>query len=351
MAQRTSIEWTDYSWNPIRAADRKTGKVGHYCEKISPGCANCYASAFQPRFGLPMYVGEWQRERRLAEMDLYLDDHELRVPVDWRKPRKVFVCSMTDLFGDWVPDAWIDWVFHIMSRTPHHTYMVLTKRAWRMENYIRTLCDDSHNRRRFDFITTADIDVVPWPLPNVWLGVSVENTEQMRRIEYLLKCPAVVRWLSMEPLLGPVDLASHLRCAECCGKTWDRVDANEIPCPACGGAFHGIDWCVIGGESGRGARPCHLEWIRSLVRQCREVNVPPFVKQFGSNFHSDGEVWPEAPRYTLTSMCNGVLQNTTEWNRRKNGRWKFRNSKGSLMDEWPEDVRVREYPTQGVQER
>lgn len=137
----TTIEWTDSTWNPIRARDRKTGKLGHYCELLSPGCAHCYASAFQPRFGLPTYGGEPQREGRLEDLELFLDEDVLAAPLRWRKPRRVFVCSMTDLFGSWVSDGWIMRCLNTMARTPWHTYQILTKRPDRMADFFRRWAD------------------------------------------------------------------------------------------------------------------------------------------------------------------------------------------------------------------
>ena len=295
MADGTKIEWTDASWNPIRARNRKTGAVGHYCEKISPGCAQCFASAMQPRFHMPEFLGRVERVHfgDNKGVEVFLDEKILDQPLRWKKPRMIFPCSMTDLFGAWVPDEWIDKILTVMALCPQHVFQVLTKRAERMASFIshcRFNKLDAAARSMGYTLEFAGIPLVPWPLKNIWAGVSVENQDQTKRISWLRKTPAAILWLSLEPLLGPLELD-----------------------------LSGISWLVIGGESGRTARPCQLEWIRSIIKQCREAGVPCFVKQLGRHVHLT------SPGGQLTS-------------------WWPNHPKGGDMAEWPEDVRVRQMP-------
>lgn len=215
MSSGSRIEWTDATWNPV------TG-----CTKISPGCENCYAFTFAERFrgvrGHPYERG----------FDVQLRPERLDLPLKWDEPRLIFVNSMSDLFHEKVPDEFIARVFSTMNRAKHHTFQVLTKRAKRL------------------------LDLGPsltWT-PNIWQGVSVENALYRWRIDALRKVPARTRFLSVEPLIGPVgelDLA-------------------------------GIQWVIVGGESGPGARPMAVEWATSVRDQCRRAKVPFFFKQFGT---------------------------------------------------------------------
>jgi protein gp37 len=233
----TSIEWTDRSLNPLRAR-APNGRSGHHCVKVSPGCKNCYSSRFQPRLGLPVF-----QEQRRDPPTLFLDAKTLLEPLTRRKPTKFFWCDMTDMFGEWVPFEWIAACFAIMAATPRHTHQVLTKRpdraleffAWikrhsdeygegyeSVEHVLAAAyAQETGDGSEADHDTTLDriLDTIrvgysfphradmPWPLPNVWLGVSMEDQKRAdERIPLLLKCPAAVRFLSCEPLLGPVDL-------------------------------------------------------------------------------------------------------------------------------------------------
>jgi protein gp37 len=199
---KTSIQWTDFSWNPIRARDRQ-GHWGHYCEKISSGCANCYASRMQKRFGMPEFPG--QKPTGLMP-DVYLDEKRLKEPLSWRTPRKVFVCDMSDLFGPWVPSDWLNRIFSVMEQCTRHTFQVLTKRTKAMADYLSWRWGEGRI-----------------PSRNIWVGTSVENQQRAdERIPHLLRCPAAVRFLSAEPLLGPIDLSAYL------------------------GELH---WVIVGGES------------------------------------------------------------------------------------------------------
>lgn len=222
----TTIEWTNKTWNPL------TG-----CTKVSPGCDHCYAKTMHERFNGP---GSFDT--------ITLHPERLDQPFRWRKPSRVFVNSMSDLFHKDVPDEFICEVFDVMANTPRHTFQLLTKRHTRMRS----------------FVTKYSAVGV---LPNVWLGVSVETQKWAGiRIPVLLDTPAAVRFLSCEPLLGPV-----------CLDPWHTdTDCNEGP------PWGGVDWVIVGGESGPGARPMHPEWARSLRDQCLAAGVPFLFKQWGA---------------------------------------------------------------------
>lgn len=256
---KTSIEWTKgddgsagETWNPV------TG-----CTKVSPGCDHCYAETLTERF---------HGKGSFAEVKLHHD--RLDAPRRWRKPRRVFVNSMSDLFHDAVPSAFIAAVFDVMRETPQHTYQILTKRHARMRSLMKTAVPGEG-----------------WPLPNVWLGVSVEDEKRADlRIPALLDTPAAVRFISAEPLLGPVSLRSGW---------WDN-DYRDY-----------LDWVIIGGESGPGARPLDIKWVTDLMADAHTINADVFVKQLGS-------VW---------ARDNGA-----------------KDRKGGDPSEWPEDLQIREFP-------
>lgn len=215
MADRSAIEWTEATWNPV------TG-----CVKVSPGCAHCYAETFAERFrGVPGHPYE-------RGFDLQLRPERLEQPLQWARPRVIFVNSMSDLFHEDVPENYIKSVFDVMQRADRHVFQVLTKRAERLQGLASRL---------------------PWP-DNVWMGVSVENQRWTTRIDALRTVPAHVRFLSCEPLLGPLDLD-----------------------------LRGIHWVIVGGESGPRARPMQPEWARSILDQCKRANVPFFFKQWGAH--------------------------------------------------------------------
>jgi protein gp37 len=276
MADKTKIEWTDATWNPI------TG-----CSVVSPGCTNCYAMKLagtrmknEPsRAGLtnPSKAGPvWNGQVRFNEQ-------WLTQPLHWAKPRMVFVCAHADLFHEAVPDEWLDKIFAVMALAPHHTFQVLTKRPERMRDYLQKMEDCYHGNT--DLFANrwgvAAVDVVaspcaasaiedrPFPLPNVWLGVSVEDQPRAdERIQVLLDTPAAVRWISAEPLLGEIELSAWLE--------WAGLDTNL------GLSNPGLDWVVAGGESGPNARPMHPDWARSLRDQCAAAGVPFLFKQWGT---------------------------------------------------------------------
>ena len=228
MASR--IEWTEETWNPV------TG-----CTKVSPGCQHCYAERFSERFrGVPGHPYE-------MGFDLTLRPERLAKPLGWKKPRRVFVNSMSDLFHEDVPDEFIDRVFAVMAMAHWHTFQVLTKRAVRMRDYLASRSKNvKYWEKPAQELDYPFIRLLQFPFQNIWLGVSVEDQKRTdERIPLLLETPAAVRFVSAEPLLGMIDFGEAL---------------NEI------------DWVIVGGESGPGARPMNPDWVRSIRDQCRRFN-------------------------------------------------------------------------------
>ena len=239
MSATTGIEWTDATWNPV------TG-----CTKVSAGCDHCYAETLAERFrGTRGHYYE-------NGFDVQARPDKLSLPLTWRKPKRIFVNSMSDLFHDDVHDDYIARVFAVMARCSQHTFQVLTKRHARM----RSLLSSRKFSRFVEELTPSTSPLVGmWPLPNVWLGVSTENQQWANiRIPALLDTPAAVRFISAEPLLGPIDLY----------KLW-LPEGPEL------------NWVIVGGESGRGARPMHPDWARSLRNQCAAAGVNFLFKQWG----------------------------------------------------------------------
>lgn len=289
MADRSKIEWTDATWNPLVSV-RKDGKVGFHCEKVSPACAHCYAEAFNSR-NLPAR-GTALPYTRASRDQVYirLDEETRRQPLHWRRPRRIFVCSMTDLFGEFVPFGLIDHVFAVMALCARHTFQVLTKRPERMAEWFGTDRFQAAGRHgavlgSAHFELHAEDAVFDWPLPNVWIGVTAEDQPRAdERIPHLLRCPAAVRFVSYEPALGPIDLR-RLQ-GECSGCTDPQSEGTH----QMGTREHtsmvdgprAIDWLICGGESGPHARPMHPDWARSVRDQCQAANVPFFFKQWGT---------------------------------------------------------------------
>jgi len=311
VSAKTSIEWTrnadgtaGKTWNPVRG-----------CSIVSPGCHHCYAMKQAHRFsgagkayeGLTKQTKagpQWTGVVRTVESALL-------EPLSWRKPARVFVNSMSDLFHEDVPDAFIDRVFAVMALAPRHTFQILTKRAERMHAYFTR--QDSHGFQRHSNINGAIWSTLGtrlgsnihhggnWrcrlPLPNVWLGVSVEDQQRAdERIPLLLETPAAVRFVSAEPLLGPIDFTL-------CGHRvagWDEdwrynvLSGEEWAGPRDEHAERSqhLDWVIVGGESGPGARPCALEWIESVVSQCKAAGVGCFTKQLGAYVVSEERTAP-----------------------------------------------------------
>jgi protein gp37 len=264
MSDKSTIEWTEATWNPV------TG-----CDRVSEGCDHCYAQTLAKRLkamGSRRYQRDGDSRTSGPGFGVTLHHDQLSLPSRWRAPRVVFVNSMSDLFHDDVPADFVAAVFRTMQAASLHTYQVLTKRPGRMSS----LLNRWRNSRELGELVE---------LPNVWLGTSVENQRWARiRIPKLLETPAAVRFLSCEPLLGPIDLVTVpvLR------------DPHAI-------ALHHLDWVIVGGESGANYRPMSPEWARSLRDQCKAGGVPYFFKQWGGRTPKaggrelDGRTWDEMP--------------------------------------------------------
>lgn len=284
----TSIEWTDAVWNPV------TG-----CTKVSEGCRHCYAETIAGRF--------WGA-RQFADVQCH--DGRLEQPLRWRKPRRVFVNSMSDLFHPDVPTEFIARVFEVMARCPQHVFQVLTKRPERMCRLLPLI--------RYYHSTRLD---------HIWLGVSVEDQATAdARIPLLLQTPATVRFVSCEPLLGPIRFKQQ---------NPDGFWPPNAPQPDVAWLRHkdwpddfqywttGLQWVIVGGESGAKARRCNVTWIRSIVQQCQAAGTPCFVKQLG------------AQPYEQYAINGGVFTDPMV-------RPRLKSRKGNDPSEWPEDLRVRE---------
>lgn len=317
MADGTHIEWTDATWNVING-----------CSLKSPGCERCYAMLLAAtrlkhhpsRAGLArMHNGhaQWTGEVRF-------NDKVLLDPLHWRRPRKIFVCAHGDLFHEKVPDEWIDRVFAVMALCQHHVFQVLTKRPERMRDYAHALVTGNRSIWKeardlglnaagvAEAMTMLDWGGYEWrgakPLPNVWLGVSVEDQKRAdERIPILLDTPAAVRWLSCEPLLGPVDLTDVAGNVPEYGTA--KAHGTDVLTPHNRSLRPQIDWVVVGGESGSGARPMHPQWARSLRRQCANAGVPFLFKQWGEwqPFDSDDLLSRCSPEQGAMAMPETVV--------------------------------------------
>ncbi len=246
MSDKSAIEWTDSTWNPV------TG-----CSKVSPGCSHCYAETFAERWrGIPGHPYE-------QGFDLRLWPDRLNLPLTWKTPRTIFVNSMSDLFHEKVPLSFIRGVFEVMEQASWHTFQVLTKRSDRLLALAKEL---------------------NWP-PNVWVGVSVEAPEYVWRVDHLRPVPAAVRFLSVEPLLARIG----------------RIDLKDI------------DWVIVGGESGPGARPMDAAWVREIRDQCVRDGIPFFFKQWGGVRKKkngrilDGRTWDEMANRQVLSMFGNLI--------------------------------------------
>lgn len=302
MSANTKIEWTDASWTPIRARHKTTGKVGWHCEHVTPGCENCYAEGMNKRLGTGFPFKPGHRK----DIELFLDETMLLQPLKWKKPRMIFVCSMTDLFADFVPDEWIDKVFAVMALCPQHTFQVLTKRSKRMREYLS-------NPNLEDWLTELwqqyDPDKQTWnlllPLRNVWLGISAEDqTRADERIPDLLATPAAVHFISAEPLLGPLNLDKYLHDSDC-----DYVSEDYGPgylCTCEEPHEQRVNWVILGGESGTGARPMHPDWARDIRDQCKAAGTAFFFKQWG-------EYLPEIDRRHQDTGIEKTNVSNTYW--------------------------------------
>lgn len=327
MLKRTSIEWTDYSVNPVRARHRATGKVGWHCEMHSPGCAHCYSATLDGRFG----TGEPYNRRGTEAVEMFLDERALRSILVPRPGGLVFPCDMTDLFWEGIAVEVVDRVMASFLLADWHTFQILTKRSDRMSAYVRDpetplrLADAVDALRpTLEGIRKADWGLVSplvaslrrregWPAKNLWWGTSVEDQERAaERLPDLIRTPGRLRFVSGEPLLSRVDLGPYL-----CDFELGR-----------GKGKWNLNWVIVGGESGGKARPCDVAWIRSIVRQCGDVNVPCFVKQLGT-------------RPVSGTALHGDARGSAEEERSD---LRLRDKKGGDMGEWPEDLRIRRMP-------
>ena len=275
MAEKSSIEWTDATWNII------TG-----CTLVDEGCRHCYAAHLitsWPAIGNHPSRKGLARKNAAGESkftgEVRFNEQWLDQPLRWRKPRKIFVCAHGDLFHESVPDEWLDKIFAVMALAPQHTFQVLTKRPGQARAYL-SANPGIRIRSVMQQIKPQAIIRMDWPLPNIWLGTSISDQASADlRIPQLLDCPASVRFVSAEPLLGPVDLRhivpnfieAHF-CTIACTARGDQECCKHLP---------GIDWVIVGGESGPHARPMHPDWARQIRDQCEAAGVPFLFKQWG----------------------------------------------------------------------
>lgn len=287
MADKTRIEWADATVNAING-----------CTVTSPGCTHCYAMKQAHRFDARRGLTRQSNGGMVWTGEVRLNEKALLQPLSWKRPRRIFWNAHGDTFHESVPDEWIDRMLAVCALTPQHTHMILTKRAGRMREFItdpaaprriaRVIVDMLINKQvKYDeqtwpVISEGDIDapsdiLIRWPLLNVWLGVSVEDqTRADERIPDLIATPAVVRFLSCEPLLGPVDLGNVYPTKDVHGTYLHHAPITQL------------DWVIAGGESGTGARPMHPDWARSLRDQCAAAGVPFHFKQWGEWVPIDG---------------------------------------------------------------
>lgn len=332
----TKIQWTDKTWNPVRG-----------CSRVSQGCVNCYAERQAARFAAPgqpfsgfvrvtslasglqyenpQAAGDWHRPQWTGKVELV--EKHLQDPLHWKKPCRIFVNSMSDLFHENLPDEAIDRVFAVMALCPQHTFQVLTKRPKRMLQYSDFTFDNREDGigSWMRYYSKGSDPGIPdmMPLPNVWLGVSVEDQQTAdERIPLLLQTPAAVRFVSYEPALGPVDFqkaaAPFFR---------DKTVIQEFK------PLLGVDQIIVGGESGPGARPFHIDWAREVIEQCKAAHAAAFFKQAGSNCVTVTPLtWPEGTKFNMVKFV-GIPLGVN-----------LKDRKGGDPLEWPIDTRVRQFP-------
>jgi protein gp37 len=276
------IAWTETTWNPVSG-----------CSKVSQGCKHCYAERLFPR----VYPG-----RKFTDVQTH--PNRLRQPLSWRKPKRIFVNSMSDLFHEAIPEEFIVQVFAVMALAPRHQFQVLTKRPERMRVFVSQLArsiaplEIAARAMGYSF-KFHDLSLLPWPIPNVWLGVSVENQETAdERIPVLLQTPAAVQFLSCEPLLEPINFMRVLleqKLYRPTPQSW-RPEAFT-PWPK-------LSWVIVGGESGPKARPMNIEWVHSLVEQCKAADIAVFVKQLGGVRNKRGDLATFPPELQVREYPN-----------------------------------------------
>ena len=334
---KTSIQWTDFSANPLQYRDAD-GNAVWACIHKSTGCIHCYAEALAKRYGR----GKPFTAPNIEGLTPFLNEKELHHMLTYKPAsgKRCFVGDMTDIFGEWVPFELLDKLFAVFALRPDVTFQILTKRPERMRDYLNhgdayvriaelvmlyEFTHDFDSRYAFD---ARDAGLNGWPLPNVWLGTSCENQETAdERVPLLLQTPATVRFVSYEPAIGPLRLNSINILA---GHLASEIDGARI------------NWVIIGGESGPKARPFNIQWARDVVAQCGAAGVPVFVKQLGSRIRPPGS-------FDDFLDANPTSDWLAQW--RVHGRedespayLRTQDSHGGDPSEWPEDLRVREFP-------
>lgn len=300
MGDKSAIEWTEATWNPV------TG-----CSKVSPGCAHCYAETLSLRFGWS--AKPWTPEN--AKVNVLLRPERLDQPLRWKRPRMIFVNSMSDMFHELVPREYIDKVFAVMAMAPQHTYQVLTKRPERAYEYMTEgrpwarVGGRAFEINHYSGIASGLYRQEGWPLPNVWMGTSIENSRYTFRADVLRETPAAVHFISAEPLLGSLfgsDSQGHS--SEPDVRARPLVLGGERATPSVESLpnrasldLTGIEWLIAGGESGPNHRPMNPEWARELRDACAEAGIAFFFKQWGGRTAKaggkelDGREWCELP--------------------------------------------------------
>jgi len=280
---KTKIEWTEYVWNPV------TG-----CTPIAEGCKNCYAkrmaNRLRGRFGYPAD----------DPFRVTLHPDKLNEPLKWKKPRKIFVCSMGDLFHEDVPDEFIKRVFCTMFNAKQHQFVILTKRPDGLIKFWRETCAIGHNK-----------------IDNLLLGFSASTQKEFDEGLWHMAPLAAAGWkviVSLEPLLGPIDISKA----------------------------KGLALVIVGGESGPGARPCNIEHVRSIVQQCKVAGVPCFVKQLGSNPEDDDDCWKDCPQYP---ECYSIAAECSAEQKKQSITENIKHPKGGDPSEWSPDLRIRQFPS------
>lgn len=349
MTENSKIEWCDATW-----------QVTHGCRAIAPGCANCYAIRDahrmaghpNPKISGPRHGLTRRRDNGLGRTVwtgvVRTAPENLAIPLRWKKPKRIFVNSNSDLFHEAVPFEFIAAVYGVMAACPQHRFVILTKRPKRMReffewwsNHLPNTLPEALTGNRLRYAWASVTDLAPatlphidaeFPLPNVIHGYSAANQADLDTgIADLLATPSALRCLSLEPLIGPVVFSNVLERFVESGIEYGRgFNATRV-----GHVERGIDWIITGGESGPGARPCDIEWIRRIVEQCKAAGVPCFVKQVGSNPTPNRPMRLPAYSATTGKPLKGWYGD---------GHETIQDRKGANPSEWPADLRVRQWP-------